>query len=264
MNAAPPEVVAEEVAVLDIIGRAEAPVGSRQITRELAGQGFTLSESTVSRRLRKLDHRHLTRPAGAKGRVLTEAGHRQLDELRAMRHRRPASYVDIRTIRDLLDLLRARRAIEREAARAAAASIDEADLRQLRGLIEQHQAAIARGGRRTDAAHAFHLTILRSSGNKLLRAMGELAFDPALDGAAAALDFIIGNRSRELMDIRDHREVLEALAAGDGDSAERAMLRHLDRLIHEVEAFQEGDSAAVLDRVVAWMAGEAGALVRRG
>src|SRR4051812_46697307 len=108
MNIAAHPAAGPEAAALEIIGGSEAPLGSRQVAKELRGQGFQLSEATVSRLLRKLDGREWTKPAGSKGRMLTEAGRRELDDLQAMRPRPAPGYLDVRTLHDVLDLLRAR------------------------------------------------------------------------------------------------------------------------------------------------------------
>ncbi|MBO0706456.1 MAG: GntR family transcriptional regulator, partial [Candidatus Dormibacteraeota bacterium] len=50
-----------EAAALEILGGSDAPLGSRQIARELRGQAFHVSEATVSRLLRGLDRREWTR-----------------------------------------------------------------------------------------------------------------------------------------------------------------------------------------------------------
>jgi GntR family L-lactate dehydrogenase operon transcriptional regulator len=260
-----PPVAGDEAAVLEAVAQADGPIGCRQITSQLHARGLSLSESTVSRLLRKLDSRDLTRPANAKGRLLTAAGRRQLDDVLATRRRRSTNYLDIRTIQDLLDLLVARRAIERETARAAAVRIENSDLEQLRALVESQRDAIAGGGVPREVATRFHRTIATASGNKLLGVMADLVFDPALDPVAAVLDVIVGSHSSESASIPEHLEIVEALAARDPDRAERAMLGHVDRLIAEVEAFRSsGGGDAVIDRVVAWMAGEASAYVRRG
>jgi GntR family L-lactate dehydrogenase operon transcriptional regulator len=260
-----PPVTGDEAAVLEAIAQADGPIGCRQITSQLRTRGFGLSESTVSRLLRKLDGRDLTRPANAKGRVLTAAGRRQLDELTATRRWHTTDYLDVRTIQDLLDLLLARRAIERETARAAAVRIADSDLEQLRALVEGQRDAIAGGGVPREVATRFHRTIAAASGNKLLVVMADLAFDPALDAVAAVLDVIVGSHSSESVSIPEHLKIVEALAARDPERAERAMLEHVDRLIAEVEAFRSsGGGDAVVDRVVAWMTREANASGRRG
>jgi len=259
-----PSIGANEAAVLEIIAAADGPIGCRQATMQLAGRGFTLSESTVSRLLRRLDASQLTRPANAKGRMLTPAGRRQVDELTAARRRHSSDYLDVRTIQDLLDLLRARRAIEREATRAAAGRIADMDLERLRALVDQQNAVIDAGGVPRDVATEFHRTIVAAAGNKVLEAMADLVFDPALEPVAAVLDVIVDRHSNESMSIPEHREVVEALASRDPGRAERAMLEHLDRLIAEVEVFQHSGAAVLVDRVVAWMTDEARASARRG
>ncbi len=246
----------EEAEALEIIGRTDFPVGSRQITHELRGRGFTLSESTVSRLLRKLDSREMTRCVGSKGRLLTKAGCRQLEELQVMARRQSRDYLDVQSIQDLLNLLLARRAIEPDGARAAASRISKVDLEHLQELIASQSAAIPDSNVTRGVAREFHRTIARASENKLLGAMADLALDPGLDRTESVLDVIVGSHHNESQSIKEHREIVDALAAGDPQRAEQAMFRHVNRLIEEVEAFLKSDNVAFIDRLFTWMRSE--------
>ena len=249
-------ILPEEAAALEIIGRTDSPVGSRQITTELVQSGFTLSESTVSRLLRRLDKQELTRRIGSKGRMLTETGRRQLEDLQMMVRRQSRGYLEVESVHDVLDLLLARRAIERESARAAASRIRKADLQYLRDLVVRHGESIPDPSATRAVAREFHRTIARASANKLLAAMTDLAFDPALDRTESILEVIVGSHHSEAQSIKEHQEIVDALAAGDPQRAEQAMFRHVNRLIEEVEMFRKSDNVALIDRLLAWVRNE--------
>src|SRR6266496_1369818 len=68
-------------AVLEIVGRSGRPTGSRVVREHLLRLGFEVSESTVGRLLGETDRRGYTEPKGRLGRVLTSAGHAQVQAL---------------------------------------------------------------------------------------------------------------------------------------------------------------------------------------
>lgn len=86
--------------------------------------------------------------------------------------------------------------------------------------------------------------------------MGGARVRPGADGVAAVLDVIVGSQQRHAVSIPEHVDIVEALAARDPDRAEQAMLRHLDRLLTEVEACDRSEHAMLIDRTVAWMTRE--------
>jgi DNA-binding FadR family transcriptional regulator len=130
----------EEIILLQAIGGSSTPVGSRRAADALRGAGITVSESTVSRLLRRLDGEKLTEAQETKGRILTEEGRRLLLTLNERDRReqilRDASGVS--DISDLLDLLYARRGVEREAVCAAARRATDADIARLQELVADH------------------------------------------------------------------------------------------------------------------------------
>lgn len=70
------------------------------------------------------------------------------------------------------------------------------------------------------------------------------------------LDVIVGSQQRHAVSMPEHEEIVTALAARDAERAEGAMLRNLDRLLGEVEAFDRSEHPMLIDRVVPWMTRE--------
>jgi GntR family L-lactate dehydrogenase operon transcriptional regulator len=231
------------------------PVGSRQATQALIEQGFRLSESTVSRLLRRLDAQQLTVSVDGKGRVLTDAGRRWL---KTATDASPAaanasSLPDIRNIRDLLDLLYARRTVEREVAREAALRANPQDIELLEALLEEHGACLDQGRTGRGPALEFHRQIGHASHNSVLAHITSHVLDRRLDALEAALDVIVGVHHSAHLSIDEHAAILEAIRAGQPDEAERAMERHVSRLIREVEEDLATDRAGIYERLFAWM-----------
>jgi DNA-binding FadR family transcriptional regulator len=242
-------------AILAVLADAPEPLGARYIRHALHEAGHELSEATVSRRLRDLDRRGLTVQAGAKGRVLTSAGRSHVAT--ATRNRTTAAYfqqgTDVRTAQDLINLLRARRAIEPEAAREAAEFREPSGIAALEKLIKQHHEhyAAADNVPRTIAL-GFHREVARWSRNPIVKAMLDVVLHPALDRLEAALDVILVSHHVGAASIEEHQAIVDEISAGNADAAERAMRAHLDRLLGEVERFVTEETAPIVERLLTW------------
>lgn len=241
--------------MLAIIGESNVPVGSRKILDGLRRINVNVSESTVSRILRHLDAQGLTRSAEAKGRVITPEGQNRLAQLHAADNHGVglARAPDIDNVQDLLDLLMARRGIEREAIRAAALRATPDEIALLEKLTQRHEQQVRSRQLPSKDSLDFHHIIGKASRNSLLLAMIEIAFNPLLDKTEAVLDVIVGSHHSEMRSVAEHQAILTALKARDPDAAEEAMLAHVNRLIQEVEEFAASDWAAVFDRMLAWV-----------
>lgn len=125
----------------------------------------------------------------------------------------------------LYELMRVREALEAGLIDSVATSIPDEDLDVLRGLVatmESEAATADRIERSTD--RAFHLALYRSLDNHLLSEVLD-AFWAAMDQVRGDLD---DGHQDPALTCGDHREIVEAVAAGDGPRAARAMRTHFD------------------------------------
>ncbi|NDZ83006.1 FadR family transcriptional regulator [Streptomyces sp. SID10853] len=131
----------------------------------------------------------------------------------------------------LYELMRVREALEAGLIDSVVASVPDEDLAVLRGIVAEMEGEAARGriARRTD--RAFHLVLYRSLGNHLL--------SEVLDAFWAALDQVRGDTGDEHQDpaatLAQHREIVDAIAAGDGPRACAAMRTHFDGIRARLE-----------------------------
>jgi DNA-binding FadR family transcriptional regulator len=240
--------------ILTIIHRSSDPVGARKLSRALLQAGVSTSEATLGRLLRKLDAQALTRPVGAKGRVLTAEGRRLRATLEAQRRHIDSlqAATEITTVQDVIDLLVARRAIERECARSAALHASEEQLARLRDIVAEHEAKLRAKSPPNEESLGFHRELAALTPNQVLRAMASIAFDASLESGHALLDVIVFSHGTEQEGVREHHAILDAIARHDPDAAEEAMAAHLGRLVSEVESHLESGQGAVLDRLLEW------------
>jgi len=218
-------------AVLEILSDRLHPIGSSLIHEQLLASGHHVSEPTVGRILRDLDRAGLTTSHGRQGRTLTPSGRRQVGVLRDQRGRSGHVQAMVDNLRadsldEILDLLVARRGVEREIARAAAVNATRRDLAEMRAEYES-----MREGRSYEGLHEM---LTRASHNPVLESLyGVLTRDPAI---ARAVNRIASQRG-QLVDVHFNRRLLTALAKKDPDAAERVVVDHLDELITTVREY---------------------------
>src|SRR6056297_1257283 len=114
-----PELSNKQFLILDIITNYKKPVGSGTLSMELAHKNKSLSEATAGRILRSLDRKGYTEKVGFQGRLVTSKGLRILKQHRLQRMKkkqltRLLEFSRVSGKKDLIDILIARRAIERE------------------------------------------------------------------------------------------------------------------------------------------------------
>ena len=255
----PPAVQPEvEYAILSRLESNRQPSGSGEIAAHLRDAGMLTSPATVGRVLRLFDRQGYTLRVGFRGRALTHRGAERLDELRSARD--GANWVAIAqsarptTVAELLDVLVARRAIEREIARLAALRASDRDISALWAALEAQAAAAAEHGIAMEEDRRFHELLAATSGNRLLAATLRLIRrDVYLQRMLEEM-----RRDHASGFLVDHRAVVEAVSRHDPVAAEAAMLHHLEHLIDDVEWYcrthPQGFAARIsdmLDRIPA-------------
>ncbi|MFD6136107.1 FadR/GntR family transcriptional regulator [Isoptericola sp. NPDC056618] len=210
----PPRKVSELVVehLTDLVERGEWPVGSRiPAEPELVTQ-LGVGRNTVREAVRALEHAGILEPRRGDGTYVRAAS--GLDAAIGRRARTS----------DALQVLEVRAVLERGAARVAAGRVaagghDDGALAALRTALDRQEAAAREGGeddfRVADVA--FHAELVRSAGNTLLAELYD-GIDHVLVRTLAT-----DAHGRHHRDVPGHREVVDAVAAGDPDAAERAV-----------------------------------------
>jgi DNA-binding FadR family transcriptional regulator len=124
----------------------------------------------------------------------------------------------------LTDVIEARVWLESAIARAAADRITPEQVAELRAI----NVALRADGLDDDRAFtagndAFHRVVAEASGNLVL-SIFLAALQSIADGRAAGIRY---DRAFRVAAVDDHVRILEALAVGDGDAADRAARRHI-------------------------------------
>lgn len=146
------------------------------------------------------------------------------------------------SVEELVQLYPIRAVLEGLAARHAASRIDPTTIRKLESLLATMRSAAARGDHRraVEADFAFHLTIVKASGNRLLQQIWDRM-------RLATTTFLTVSKSHHsLSEIAErHASVVDALRTQDPDAAERALRLHIEEPGQWLRAALEQEAAEV-------------------
>jgi GntR family L-lactate dehydrogenase operon transcriptional regulator len=227
-----------ECEVLRIMADSGKPMGSGLISQSLAERGYVLSEATAGRLLCELDRKGFTQKMGFQGRLISLIGQQRLAELQLSEERSKYGFrflnsLDSNGKGDLIEILVARRAMERELARLAAINATDAQIKLLRDIYLEQERHVSQKLVTAEQDIRFHRLIANAAKNKVL---------------ASALDLIRQNSQLTLVleYIRtkvqsrvavEHARIMRAIEARDPEKADQAMVEHLESLIRDVESY---------------------------
>lgn len=224
--------------ILRFVAASEVPCGAGTIYFGIEPPASRPSAPTIGRRLRELEERRLLKKVSVEGRTITDAGRRALESLEGERRLRTAGEAVLGALRmgssdDVVDLLIARRPLERETARLAALHATPAEMEIMQRAVDEQEAEIERGGLGADADIRFHDALAKAGGNEYLAVLVSL-----LRHHGRYADLI--NRIRVMSGRRsglDHRAAVDAIKRRDPVAAEAAMDAHIGQLIDEVSTY---------------------------
>ncbi|MGH9367823.1 MAG: FadR/GntR family transcriptional regulator [Thermoanaerobaculia bacterium] len=225
-----------EYLVLDALEHSDDGIGSGNLFLHLRDQKLQTSQATLGRVLRLLDHQKLTAKVSNKGRVLTAAGRRHLEELRHQEGLRRWAEGVLKEIKsatqsEYLQGLHALRLLEGHLARLAAEHASKDHVALMRRTLEEHQKEMESRTRGKDQGLEFHDLVAAAAGNRFLQTAISMIWNwikPIQDLWADA-DVLTGQSSYP-----DHLRVFKAIIAHDGGGAELAMHSHYDLFIESV------------------------------
>ncbi|MGC5344389.1 FCD domain-containing protein [Streptomyces sp. DT24] len=241
------------LALLQLMSVSSGPLGTRNAQRELARRGRELSESSVSRLLREMDARGWTTPVGTKGRKLAGEGRRRAAEAVLAQSASGSLQHAVRDTKDLLDLLRARLAVESAVAGDAARAPEEDRLLRLQDLCDQHVRVVGSAPMIEQPGLLFHRGIVDMSSNRILKVAAEMMLAPHLDRVEAVLDTVLATRRDEEKVVAEHQAVLDRIRQRDPVGAEEAMRAHFEAMIEAAETSIVGGNEVLVQRLLDWI-----------
>ena len=189
--------------------------------RELA-EHFGVSRVSIRGALRELENRGLIDRRPGRGTVVLAPGERakaSKEILGIVESLHP----------DLHDIMELRAIVEPPIARITAGRATPRDIAQLRELVEAMEGEVTRE-RYTELDRAFHQAVAQYAHNPLL----ELINEQIAQQIAPSRSSRYQTKSRRAASSAAHRRIFEAIAAGDGDLAEREARDHILDISREI------------------------------
>jgi DNA-binding FadR family transcriptional regulator len=122
-------------------------------------------------------------------------------------------------------LKQARRFFERGMVREASVRATPEDIGVLRKTLELQRANLGEADTFIAADMRFHTQIAAISGNPLFEAVSEAMLNWLKEYHTEMLIWT----GKENLTLAEHKEIIDCVASGDPDAAERSMIKHLDR-----------------------------------
>ena len=240
-----------ELRLLSILAAAEEPVGSVKLSLVLEEQDCSLSSATIGRILSLFDHRGYTVKHGYQGRTLTEAGFRRKNDLEHLRSLsifsdKMNASIDIASKENLLNILTARRGIEREMARLAALNATEEDIAMIRETFELQTKDSESGRLSAEYDVAFHRAIASASKNPILAAAYDVIWQ---NGKYSPVMEYIRNSVGGVL-VVDHKSILTSIENRDSKEAERRMVHHIESMLDDVNRYWSQAEEALQSRTL--------------
>lgn len=134
-------------------------------------------------------------------------------------------------VEDLRYLYELRQLHEKFVARLAAEKITPAQVEELRAVARDVKERVLSGGESIEADLLFHLKIADIVGRPVLRTMGLIMAASTIRSFFQLADKVPSRdmQARWLDSMAEHDSIVDALASGDPDIAERAVQRHFEK-----------------------------------
>ena len=142
---------------------------------------------------------------------------------------RPAAVEPLAEDSGPFELIKARWLIEAECAALAAKHATRAQLRAIEEALDQMDAERARGTMPLAADYAFHLRIAEASGNSALVLVVKTLWSQRTGPLFLRLEHHYDTPALWTVAIREHREIVGAIARHDAGAARSAMRRHMNQ-----------------------------------
>ncbi|MGZ5099005.1 MAG: FadR/GntR family transcriptional regulator [Usitatibacter sp.] len=126
------------------------------------------------------------------------------------------------------ELINARRLIESECAALAAKQVTKAQVRAMEEALDQMQADRDKGVMPLASDRLFHLRIAEASGNSALALVVKTLWDQRTGPLFLRLEHHFDTPALWTVAIREHREIVAAIARRDAGAARAAMRRHMN------------------------------------
>lgn len=227
-----------DYSILKLLEKHKKPTGASLIKRELKNLKINISEATIGRILFNLDNIGFTLKDGYRGRVITDKGKLYLKNIQRQKDRRKKgelflNVLDIQEIDRLLEALEARKVIESQMAKFAAAKSNIQTEKDFKVIIESHE-KVVKNLTEYEYNIPFHKYVATLAGNNILELMLQMVVeDTRFTPALKKIEKKLGMKT-----IEEHKNIARAIIEKNPEAAEKAMADHIETLIVKVKEFR--------------------------
>ena len=204
--------------ILNQIVAGSLPTGARLPSESQLGQLFGVSRPVIREAISRLQ---------ADGLVVTRHGAGTFVQRQPKKE-----FLRLAPIGSIADLMRCyeyRIALEGEAAALAAVRRTPEALAEIEAALTALEGVIARGEVGAEADNRFHVAIAKASQNELFQQSLDALSSHIFAGMTVARNLSLGHSRARLVLVQDeHRRIVDAIRAGDGEAARRVMRQHID------------------------------------
>ena len=230
--------------ILSFLNETDAPQGAGLLLEEIRQKDVNISEATIGRMLRTLRTQGLLERVSNLGHKITPPGREYLGKLQKERGlgatlRAVLSESEAGGVDNLVEVLIARRALEREAVIQATKNASEEELDELGGIIRTQYEMMERGEDYSVMSGNFHRAIIKMSHVPLLETMYNF-----IGMSTTWQSFFIGMfMMYDIPANLEHEKVFKAMRERNAEKAGRIMSAHIDDVIRNAQKLTEMEEA---------------------
>ncbi len=135
----------------------------------------------------------------------------------------------------IMELLQVRKVLEVEAVGLAAARASEEEKLLIKQAIEQMESDLKQGRLGEEADHKFHFAIAGATGNSILMRLMNTISDTMQHTLLASRKRLYESKGTPERLYTEHRQIYQAVAAGDVELARQLMYSHLEKVELEMD-----------------------------
>lgn len=131
---------------------------------------------------------------------------------------------------DIVELMELRLAIERDAAYYAAIRGSAKDVHDIYVALCDLENAVLKGDVAAEEDLIFHMAIAKATGNSVIEKVMNMLSDQVLEGLKESRFNTLKQSNNSGVILEEHRDIYEAIKAGDGLMAHKSMSNHLQNV----------------------------------
>ena len=226
-----------DYAILEEMIKLKEPLGAVNLAITI-GEEYGVSQATIGRRLLYLDRKGYVQKVKNFGRVITKKGVDYFSHLDSTMVFENAKEEFIKSIEptnlsNLIDVLIARRGLEKEAAFLAAQRATKEDIEQMEKTLATQRQKLQKKASVDREDKEFHMLMAKASKNIILqKAISLLREQNHLTRHFASVRKIAGGTL-----YHDHVDILEKIKNKDAQGASKCIETHMNNMIQEIENF---------------------------